>query len=364
MNNPAPKSDDSGAKPTPITGKKAAAKPKPSAGTGKGLLFLSLLFAVLAIAISGWLWYQQLQIQAATQQELTQLQKTLRALDEHPSLIELKQRVLEQGEKLDATVAEQLQQIDAVKQAFTATQQIINRDQQGWVIAEIEYLIRLAIIRLRLTRDPLGATEALIIADQRLADLADPALLEVREILAGEISALKMMSVPDLEGAALQLITLSNQLHVLPQAKRPAITALEETIEPEPVNVFSSGWNKLLGFIGVRRSNAPVATAALQAELYYVEQLIHLELESAKRAVLEFNKEKLDRHLLNARSLLDEHYDRDHDQVIRIRAELARLQESELIAPLPDISGSLQKLRELQLKYKPVTPTQAIPDEN
>ena len=359
MNSPTTKNTQINANSSSMGG--AAERPKASAKLNKTLMLMPLtfLFALTAMSGSGWLWYQQQIIKANSELQLTQLETSLRALNEHPALIELKQRILEQNTKLAEAINEQTQQIEALKQAFSATQEIVNRDQQGWVLAEIEYLIRLAIIRLRLTRDIYGATEAMVVADQRLADLADPALLEVREILAGEISSLKILAIPDVEGVALQLISLSNQLHLLPQAKRPAVAALEDS-SSKPASAVADGWTKFLNRFGIHRSNAPVATAALQANLYYVEQLLHLELESAKRAALELNSEKFDRHLLNSRTLLEEHYDRDHAQVIRIRGEIARLQESDLIPALPDITGSLKKLRELQLKYKPVVQTSVV----
>jgi uncharacterized protein HemX len=101
-----------------------------------------------------------------------------------------------------------------------------------------------------------------------------------------------------------------------------------------------------------------VVTAALQAELYYVEQKLRLELEYARQAAIRLDKEALDRHLAAARTLIEEHYDRDQQQVITFRAELAALQEADLIPALPDISGSLRKLRELQVKYRPQPPVE------
>ena len=330
---------------------------KETAKSGSPLILLLFLLIVAGISGSGWLAYQQYLLNAQIEQQVIQLQKSLRALDEHPSLIELKQRMTEHAEQIDARVAEQMQQIEAVREAFAATQSIVNRDQRGWILAEVEYLLRLGIVRLRLTVDVRGATEAFIIADQRLADLADPALLEIRSVLAEEITALKMAAVPDVEGASLQLISLSNQLHLLPRAKRPAVENLDDGAVAQ--SATTEFFTQALRQIGIRRSDAPVATAAVQARLYYAEQLLRLELDAASRAVLELNKEKLDRHLIKARSLLEEYYDREHEQVIRIRAELAALQEAKLIPELPDITGSLQKLRALQLKYQPAQKTEA-----
>ncbi len=332
----------------------------------KAIAFISLLLVLLAV--SGFAYYQQYLEFTGLQNQINELQKSVRGLDNHPTLVELKQRILEQDVKLDSSLAQQLEQIQAVRQAFEVTQNLINRDQRGWVLAEVEYLLRLAIVRLRLVQDIKGATEALIVADQRLGDLADPAMLEVREVLANEITALKSLATPDVTGAGLQLLSMSNRLHLLPAAKRPVISpALGNPDAPDPAETsfIRSSWNNLIHRIGLRRSDAPVGTAVLQAELFYVEQKLRLELEYARQAALRLDKEALNRHLSATRTLIEEHYDRDHQQVITLRAELAALQEADLIPALPDISGSLRKLKELQQKYRPLPPvsTEAVAPE-
>jgi uroporphyrin-3 C-methyltransferase len=240
--------------------------------------------------------------------------------------------------------------------------QAVNRDQRGWIMAEIEYLMRMAITRLQLTYDIQGATQALITADQRLNDLADPSVLRVRKVLSAEITALKSLQRPDIDGAALQLLSISNRLYLLPPAKQPAsqrLMAPENGAEQPATGFWAQTWKKLKALIGLHASDAPRSASAIQSELYYIEQLLRFELEAARQGALRLNKEEFDKRLTNARNLLDNHYDRNHEQVIRMRAELAALQESKLIPALPDISGSLYELRKLLSKYP--SPLQAAP---
>lgn len=350
---------DTTAKPSPV-GEKSSI---PAANRKrKGGLFAFIVLLLVLLCLAGFGYYQQYIAFKAQQNQISELQKTVRGLDNHPTLVELKQRILDQDSKLEAALAQQAEEIAAIRRSFEITQKLINRDQRGWVLAEVEYLMRLANVRLRLMHDIKGAIAALTIADERLGDLADPAMLEVREVLANEITALKSLNTPDVEGAGLQLLGMSNRLHLLPAAKPPVQNILLEENgageQAEEESFLSRTWSSLLRLVGVRRSDAPVTTAALQAELYYVEQKLRLELEYARQAALRLDKEALDRHLAAARSLIEEHYDRDNQQVITLRAELTALQEAELIPALPDITGSLRKLRELQQKYRPQTPPQ------
>jgi uroporphyrin-3 C-methyltransferase len=340
--------------------KTGSAKPSRPKKKGHGGLIATIIILLVVLGLGGYAYYRQYLAFNAQQNQISELQKSLRGLDNHPTVVELKQRVIDQNAKLDTALAAQNERIQVLSNSFENTQNLIGRDQHGWVLAEVEYLMRLAVVRLRLVHDIKGATEALIVADERLGDLTDPALLEVREVLANEITSLKSLNTPDIEGTGLMLTGISNRLHLLPAAKRPASNMLlESEVQPadEPESFIGRTWAKLARLVGLRRTEAPVTTSVLQAQLYYVEQKIRLELEYARQATLRLDKEALNRHLTATRNLIDEHYDRDHQQVITLRAELAALQEAELIPSLPDITGSLRKLRELQLKYRPHTPT-------
>lgn len=310
------------------------------------------IFIITAIGSSSYVWYQQRLRSTENAAQIGELKRQLRALDENPVIIELKQRVLDQDARLAAAVTEQQAKINSLQQAFEVTRNVINRDQRGWVMAEIEYLMRMAITRLQLTYDIEGATQALITADLRLNDLADPSVLQVRKVLSAEITALKSLQRPDIDGAALQLLSISNRLYLLPPARQPASQRLlADTPEESGGTFWEQTLVKFKTLIGLHESNAPRTAAAIQSELYYVEQLLRFELEAARQAALRLNKEEFDKRLTNARNLLDSHYDRNHEQVIRMRAELAALQESKLIPALPDISGSLNELHKLLTKY-------------
>jgi uroporphyrin-3 C-methyltransferase len=359
-----PMNEPAATSPGPI----AANKPAAPAGAPAKRRWLPPLWPWLlimaAIGSSSYVWYQQKMRSAENAAQISELKRQLRALDENPVMIELKQRVLDQDSRLAGGLAEQQARINALQQAFEATRDVINRDQRGWILAEIEYLMRMAITRLQLTYDIQGATQALITADQRLNDLADPSVLQVRKVLSAEITALKSLQRPDIEGAALQLLSISNRLYQLPPAKQPATQRLTTDGGEERAtgdSFWINTWARFKALIGLRKSDVPRTASAIQSELYYIEQLLRFELEAARQAALRLNKEEFDKRLINARTLLDNHYDRNHEQVIRMRAELATLQESKLIPALPDISGSLHELRKLLSKYPSPLKTDSNP---
>lgn len=345
-------------------GKPAAASRK--AGKPWLLTVISLLIAALAVAGCIYLWKTLETLKTQTLAGTIELRKSLRALDEHPAVIELKQRLAAQDARLTGEFTAQRARIAALQEAFEVTRQVVNRDQHGWILAEVEYLMRVAITRLRLMQDIKGSTEALVTADQRLGDLGDPATLRIRENLASEITALKSLHRPDTNGAALKLLGIGNRLHLLPNTKRPATDRLlpgataSDSPSPASTSFLGKAWTGLWSALGVRRVDAPASTSILRNDLYYTEQLLRLEIESARQAILRLDKTDFEKRLITARSLLDEHYDRNNEQVILLKADLSALLESNLFPALPDISGSLAELIKLQRQYKPVL---SVPNE-
>ena len=76
----------------------------------------------------------------------------------------------------------------------------VGRSGTQWMIAEAEYLLRIANDRLILARDTNSARVALGLADQRLRDTKDPGWAGVREQIARDIARLSAFEAPDSAG--------------------------------------------------------------------------------------------------------------------------------------------------------------------
>jgi uncharacterized protein HemX len=85
-----------------------------------------------------------------------------------------------------------------------------------WLLAEAEYYMQIANAQLQLGNNPRLAMLALEMADERVVQMANPALTDVRRALAEELAALEAMEKPDLEGATLTLASLARVVDSLP----------------------------------------------------------------------------------------------------------------------------------------------------
>ena len=109
--------------------------------------------------------------------------------------------------------------------------------RETFLLAEAEYYLQIANAQLQLANNPHLASLALSMADERLIQLSNPALTDVRGALADELAALDVLVKPDIEGATLTLASLARVVESLPLA---GATASQEAA-PEELDAEASG---------------------------------------------------------------------------------------------------------------------------
>lgn len=348
-----------------------------------GFGFFLLLVLVLGLAgAGGYFGYQQLQ---SLQGRLSQLEDGLQRNDnslqiQQSSLAEVQARLnsLNPEARISAAVRDLESRLDARLQpleaehaeterhlaelhnAVSQTHAMINRDQRGWVLAEVEYLLGMAQQRLFLAHDYDGAERALRAADQRLFDLADPALLGVREAISEDLTRLLTHPRPDIEGQGLRLKQLAQSVDQLPPrtaAGESEILTDEPSAAPqeEPQTWLSrlqqfgqNAWHNLRGLVVVKHHGRELDPRQRPTDQVYIDRELHLQLIAARLGLLARDAQTFDRHMGEALALLEKHYDTTDPRVQRVRESLSRLRQSaHLERSLPDISGSLQRLRQI-----------------
>jgi len=85
------------------------------------------------------------------------------------------------------------------------TNDIVSRGQNGWMLKEVEHVLRMSQYRLLLDRDFDGALTGLKAANQRLNDINDVRLIPIRQSISKQIQALNQFPHPDYTGIQLQI---------------------------------------------------------------------------------------------------------------------------------------------------------------
>lgn len=337
--------------PAPAKPAKKAPEKKPKSSSNL-LGLLALLFAIAALALAGWM-YQQEQLLATQEQNTSDdVKSELRALS--ASQAEFKSLISTQREALAQLRSDASARIDALSRRSqdleVKVQSLATVDRRDWLLAEVEYLLRLANQRVQLSHDPRSAAQLLSNADEILRDLDDAALHPVRAEIAKEIGALQSSAQRDVEGSYLALQALAAEAEKLKIYKAPSyepVVVAEEKGDWQQrlQGGLMAAWDKLRSYIRIRHHEenfraqlAPEQEAALRASL-------QLMFEQAQLALLAEQTDLYRRALEKAAAWLNRYYqlDEHRDTLLQQIAELAELPIQNEVA---DISGSLRSLKE------------------
>lgn len=319
------------------------------------LAILALIIAVASIAGSFLLWRQLNDARQALVKTDEQNKSSISAIKPEVNTLQTKLDSLET--QLDPRVRDIASKQQLLQESLQSLQVELGKEQpDDWVLAETEYLMRIANNRLTLERDVNTALAALSIADTRLRDIGNPALIDVRKQLADEITKLGAIETPDITGMALKLRSLQNRVASLPLKGETGSELQETTTTEEAQNsAGTSGWKKFLdeiwtalkSLVTIRRVNGDDSALIPPDQRAFLRENLRLQLETARLALFRNDDQSFHSGLETAKDWLTRYFNTDSGPTSSMLDTLARLNEAKLDAPLPDISGSLNSLREI-----------------
>lgn len=321
---------------------------------------VAILALIIAIALALWSW-QQWNNQQAVMQTLQSLKQDTAQLEDRygDRGSQQSQRLQSLEEKLASQrelIATQQRQIDHNARELLEAG---NRTRTDWLLAEAEYLLRIANQRLMIEKDIRGAMSALEAADEVLAESDDIGVYPVRQQLAREILALKGLTGVDRTGLYLKLEAAIDSVHQLTDQALISENApgfvvnagAEQNAETggEP-GAIAQAWEKvkstLMQVVVVRRMDEPVKPLLSPDQSAYARLNLQLMLEEAEMAVLRGNQPLYERALTKARTTIEDWYNESNPRVTAISETLAELAKKNVDPELPDISQSLDLLKE------------------
>jgi uroporphyrin-III C-methyltransferase len=375
-------------KPQVSDGKTSAPKAKSAttnstSSKASWLLCIALLLLTGVVTAAGyWGWQQLSQQQAsviALQQETEIMGRTRDVLQAQLTTAQ---------EKLDKQLDQQQQQSSGVERALAATEQRLNSQgkrlrnltstsREDWLLAEAEYLLRLANQRLLMERETEGAVALLDAADHILRDIDDMNLFAVREALAKDMAALKLAPSVDRAGLYLELAALAQQIETL-DFVQPTNPVLITKAQEKPEVVFSSSsdsavsqtvlsWQdlvmqsfqaamgKLQQHISIQQHEKLPPPLLAPEHQAYLKQNLRLMLEQAQLALMR-EEQKVYQHSLQQASTWLHNYFTLNPQAILIAEEVDGIARQQVKQQLPNISASLESLRGFMGDLHKLTP--------
>ena len=335
---------------------------------GNGVAWLALLLAAAALGAVGYTLYFDWQSNSAadgvnaavsglesqvatTRRSVTELADRVDAINvgeaATPADVEALRSELDERIRLLNSLPSRMSTLES---SIASLAGVSTSARNTWLLAEAEYYLQIANAQLQLANNPSLASMALSMADERVVQIADPALTDVRRAISDELAALDIMEKPDLEGATLTLASLARVVESLPLAR----TALADTPEVANADAEQSGMNRawtsvksaVSGLVKVTPPDQEKRVMLTTDGEYFLRNNIALQLQSARLALLRGEQAVFEQSLDDTSALLAEHFDADSAQVASTRETLAEVRGNVFTTAAPDISQSLRLLRQ------------------
>lgn len=318
---------------------------RPAGRSWRLVLFLVVLLAVAAAA-AGYLYFDISAGRKANEATLRSLAAGVDALQQsHASLAE-NARLLDQ-------------RLTAVDERFTGMLRDLNslyrhrNSDVGWQLAEVKYLFLIASQRLALARDVATAQAILQSADARLVEIADPALIPVREQLIADLNRLQAARRTDYAGLALMLADLSVRADELPLNLGGAAEQAAPAADNDPVatdnrwrRLARDLWRELKSLVIISRSGNNTAALLAPQERYFLYRNLRLQLEMSRMALLIRDEDQYRISVQACTEWLNEYFDSGD---ARVRSALASLENAGSIdfdESVPSIDATLDAFDE------------------
>lgn len=336
--------------------------------SGSTASFLATLIALAAVGGSFYLWQQQ----KVMRNDLTALDGSINRLVEA-----VEQRNNQQSERIEQLAQHQHQQTDQ-KLAHLEAQVLelrgrLSQERRDWVLAEAEYLLRVAKHRLALENDPQTAIAALNQAAQKLTQLQHPSLQAVTQQLHQDIEALNAISLPDTAIISADLASLSAELtqwpfsssthnrEAIPSGENPPVGGKKE--ESGLGQMLDQIWEDIKGLVSIRRSDEVSRPLMDTEQRYFLQQNLRLKLESARLALISRQNQPYHDSLSDAKSWLQHYYDTSATSVKDAISTIERLDTINLAPVMPSLEQAMQLLQQAIMEIRSQQATQDIPGQ-
>jgi len=327
-----------------------------------GLLGLS--FSLIAIGLASYAAFIAFELKQSASLSSPQHPETIQNLLSLRSAIqsiEAQSENMLTQEKLDLSIAQQESSLSLAKTEIETVvaglKQSIGTTSEDWLLAEAEYLIRLANQHVKMEQDAAGALTLLIAADEIIQDAQGIVAYDLRKNLAEDMAALKSVGQLDTDGVFVQLGALVNQVSKLEQKKlkfetlTKDIHEAEGEMDGETLAFFRAIGAKLVSLVDYRRDGELVTPILPPQEDYYLRQNLVMKLQHAQLALLRQNQQIFDSSLSDSIAWVNQYFDLQHNVSIAMLTTLDSLQNVQVEVPMPEISGSLKEIRKLMAGF-------------
>ncbi|MBU9814277.1 uroporphyrinogen-III C-methyltransferase [Rahnella sp. C60] len=318
---------------------------------------LGAIAIVLVIVLGAGLYYhghQQSLAQAASDEALSEqldaLQKTQQQDKQQiADLLTQQQKTRQEADRQQASFGRQLNELQDKVASISGS------DAKTWLLAQADYLVKLAGRKLWSDQDVTTAAALLKSADASLADMNDPSLIEVRRALNEDVGSLSAVAQVDFDGIILKLNQLSNQVDNLRLADNDTddspmdndSSSLSGSLTEWRQNLTKSWHNFMDDFITIRRRDSSAEPLLAPNQDVYLRENIRSRLLIAAQAVPRHQDEVYKQSLESVSTWVRAYFDTSDPSTKAFLEELDNLSQQSVSMDVPDELKSQPMLEKL-----------------
>jgi len=307
---------------------------------------LGAIAIVLVIALGAGLYYhghqQGLQQTAAVdelQDQLIALQKSQQQDKQQiASLLTEQDKSQQSSDRQQASFARQLTEIQDKVASISGS------DTKTWMLAQADFLVKLAGRKLWSDQDVTTAAALLKSADASLADMNDPSLIDVRKALNEDVSSLSAVAQVDFDGIILKTNQLTNQVDNLRLADNDSDespmdddgTSLSGSLSEWRQNLTKSWHNFMSDFISIRRRDSSAEPLLAPNQDVYLRENIRSKLLIAAQAVPRHQNEIYKQSLESVSTWVRAYFDTSDPTTKAFLEDVDNLSQQSITMDVPD----------------------------
>ncbi|CAA0080387.1 Protein HemX [BD1-7 clade bacterium] len=334
-------------------------QPDTALETKKGGFTSGLVVVLLILLVAGggggyYVWTQAQQELGLMRQVVEKMQGQLKSKDE--SVVEFKEqlsKISAETQSQDLVLNDHLRTLEdnltKMKGQFKKLSDA-TLSSESWLLAEVEYLLKIADQRILMREDVKGAVSILKSAETLIKKMPveDRGLLNVRVAIAKDMASLEAYKDIDVPGTYAKLTALGDTVERLPllqTAFNSSVGLTDEEKKKQPKTLAAIN-ETLSGYLIVRHHDADKLRALLSdEEAASLKDSMRLALEQSQTSLLRGDQRTYDQSLGKVRNWIHQYFVANNFKVKMAIKKIDELMKVQVENDLPDISGSQQALK-------------------
>jgi uroporphyrin-3 C-methyltransferase len=316
---------------------------------------LTQLTLAVLVVVFVWQW-----LDAHTQLDQTQ-HAVARRLSEVEAANKANQILVAQNQELVRELGGKLSLVES-RYAETQNQRVAletlyqemssSRDQTA--LAEVEQMLLIAVQQLQLSAN---VKAALIAMQQAESRLQRPAFVNLKKRIGLDIDKLRALPVIDVPAINLRLDGIIGAVDSLPLAQDTHIQVHEQKTVADPAEsslkrFWREVWQETSHLVRIENTGLQEMPLLSPTQTFFLRENLKLRLLSARMALLTRDEVSFRHDLKTSQEWLRRYFDVRADGSAQVLGSLQKLATSKIVIELPDISGSLEAVRNYRVSHE------------